>query len=111
MNMPEISNLFANLNPSADAEEFTELLNNPHVRLERIISTGQTTPPGEWYDQDWDEWVILLSGAAKLEFEGDVIQELQPGDYVLLPAHCHHRVAWTAPNQTTVWLAVHLANP
>ncbi len=106
--MPQISNLFTNINSSAGEEEFAELLHNEHVRLERIVSTGQTTPAGEWYDQNWDEWVILLSGAAKLEFDEGPTHDLQPGDYLLIPSHCRHRVAWTVPNQATVWLAVHL---
>ena len=80
------------------------------ARVERIVSTGQATPPGEWYDQDGDEWVVLLSGAAGLLFEGEAAaRPLEPGDWVLIPAHARHRVEWTAADEPTVWLAVHMA--
>mgnify|MGYP000570833243 CR=1 FL=1 len=78
------------------------------VRIERIVSAGQSSPPGFWYDQDASEWVTVLSGRAGLELEGeDEILEMGPGDWVDLPAHCRHRVAWTAEDEPTVWLAVH----
>ena len=78
------------------------------MRIERIVSTGQASPPGFWYDQDWAEWVLVLSGAAGLEFEGEAApRRLGPGDCVLIPAHARHRVAWTDAHQPTVWLAVH----
>lgn len=87
---------------------FETLVQTDHVTLERIVSAGQATPPGEWYDQDTHEWVILLSGRAGLLFEHETTaRELQPGDYVLIPAHCRHRVEWTDSNQKTVWLALH----
>jgi cupin 2 domain-containing protein len=102
-------NIFAGL-PDAPlaAEVFTELLGTPHLRIERIVSTGQATGADEWYDQDWDEWVIVLRGAAKLLFEGEsTARLLGPGDYVPIAAHRRHRVTWTEPEETTVWLAVH----
>lgn len=97
--------------PAADlGEEFFEtLLQRPGVRVERIVSLGQTTPAGEWYDQAWDEWVLLLSGEALLQLAGEnTPRRLRPGDSLLLPAHCRHRVAWTAADEQTVWLALHL---
>jgi cupin 2 domain-containing protein len=101
-------NLFRGL-PWEIPQEVSEIfLQAPGVRLERIISRGQATPPGQWCDQETHEWVALLSGAAGLLFEGeDQVRELRPGDYVLIPAHCRHRVEWTDPAQTTVWLALH----
>jgi cupin 2 domain-containing protein len=106
--MLKINNVFSGLNSAAEEEYFTELLRGRDFRLERIVSTGQATPSGEWYDQDWDEWVILLGGAATLEFSGDPrLYPLAPGDYLFIPAHCRHRVAWTAPGQASVWLALH----
>jgi cupin 2 domain-containing protein len=101
------TNLFTDLQPFGTEEIFTELLRTECMRIERIVSAGQITPPGQWYDQDWDEWVILLSGAAKLEFADGSIHDLKPGDYRLIPAHCCHRVAWTIPHKVSVWLAVH----
>jgi cupin 2 domain-containing protein len=100
-------NIFQNLATSTTEEIFEDLLNTSHFKLERIISTGQATPAGEWYDQEQDEWVILLSGSAGLLFENETVQVLQPGDYVHIPAHLRHRVEWTDDSQPTVWLALH----
>jgi len=106
--MPTIQNLLNNL-PIASEEVFEDLLQGKAFRLERIVSTGQATPTGEWYDQDWNEWVILLSGAAHLRFEGESdVHCLKAGDAVLIPAHCRHRVEWTTPEQASVWLALHV---
>ena len=102
------NNLFSGI-PGEVPQEISEvLLKTPEFHLERIISTGQTTPPGQWYDQETHEWVVLLSGAAALLFAGeDQVRILHPGDYLLIPAHCRHRVEWTEPEQKTVWLALH----
>lgn len=90
-------------------ERFDRLLERPGVLLERIVSTGQASPPGFWYDAPRDEWVVLVSGAARLRVDGeDSPRELRPGDWILLPAHCRHRVDWTDPDQPTCWLALHL---
>jgi cupin 2 domain-containing protein len=87
------------------------LVDQPDVMIERIVSTGQASPPGFWYDSGRDEWVVLLSGAARLEFEaidGNArLHDMQPGDYLLIAAHRRHRVAWTHESEPTVWLAVH----
>ena len=103
-----IANLFANLPDGAGAEAVTRLAEGGAFRLERIVSTGQATPPGDWYDQDDDEWVILLAGGAGLLIEGEAApRTLAPGDFLLLPAHKRHRVEWTAADGETVWLALH----
>ncbi|MGD9738960.1 MAG: cupin domain-containing protein [Bauldia sp.] len=95
--------------PGTSPEEVTELLARPGVRIERIVSTGQSSPDGFWYDQAADEWVVLLAGAARLQVEGEAApRTLEPGDYLVIPAHCRHRVDWTDPAAVTVWLAVHL---
>jgi len=102
------SNIFAGVFPDARAENLTSLLEAANVRIERIVSLGHASPPGFWYDQDQHEWVIVLRGAARLLFEGDVTPvELSAGDYVDIPAHRKHRVEWTKPEEPTVWLAVH----
>jgi cupin 2 domain-containing protein len=103
-----IKNIFWDL-PKMIIEETSEtVLDTEHFRLERIISSGQGTPSGEWYDQDTNEWVILLAGNAGLLFEGETeVRVMRPGDYVHIPAHRRHRVAWTDPEQKTVWLALH----
>jgi cupin 2 domain-containing protein len=93
---------------AADREITTFLLERPSLRIERIVSTGQATPGSEWYDQDTDEWVLLVAGSARLRVEGeDEDRQLVPGDWVLLPAQCRHRVTWTQRMPSTVWLAVH----
>lgn len=102
-------NLFTNLDQaSASIEQFDELLCRSGFRVERIISTGQASPPGFWYDQDIGEWVVLLSGAAELQFENEAeSRKLVPGDWINIEAHRRHRVNWTDPAQPTVWLAIH----
>ena len=103
-------NLLASLPRRLDAEQIIALVANENLRIERIVSTGQASPPGFWYDQPWAEWVLALAGAAGLVFEGEAEPRvLRPGDYLLIPAHRRHRVAWTDPEQPTVWLAVHYA--
>ncbi|HZV82373.1 MAG TPA: cupin [Geobacteraceae bacterium] len=103
-------NILAALPPAGREEHFREILQRPGVRIERIVSSGQSTPLEEWYDQEWDEWVLLLAGSAGLLLEGESEpRSLVPGDYLLLPARCRHRVEWTDPQVQTVWLAVHFA--
>jgi cupin 2 domain-containing protein len=103
------ANILGQLPEALDSEVFETLAQGNDVRVERIISRGQTTPAGEWYDQAWDEWVLLVTGGAELLLEGEgEPRRLGPGDHLLLPAHCRHRVTWTDPNRQTVWLAVHL---
>ncbi len=101
-------NIDADIDATASTENFLNLVKTKNVRIERIVSTGQPTPPGEWLDPDRTEFVILLRGTAGLWFMGDALpQVMKPGDYVTIPAHRRHRVAWTAPDAPTVWLAVH----
>lgn len=105
---PEIKNIFPAGRVTSGEELFEAMVDTRHVRIERIISTGQATPPGQWFDQDRDEWVMVLSGGAAILFEGEQeVREMRPGDYVLIPAHARHRVAWTDAKKETVWLAVH----
>jgi cupin 2 domain-containing protein len=102
-----VINLFRDLPPRADEEVFTELLAREGVRIERIVSTGQSTPEDKSYDQEHDEWVLLLAGSAGLWIEGEGERDLRPGDHVLIAAHCRHRVTRTAKGEPTIWLAVH----
>ena len=98
---------FADLPADAQEELNEEILRRGALRIERIVSYGQASPPGFWYDQEENEWVMVLRGEAGLEIEGrDGIYEMGPGDYVDLPAHRRHRVAWTSEDEPTVWLAV-----
>jgi cupin 2 domain-containing protein len=104
----DVDNLFAPLPAEIPAEIFQVLLKTRNFRLERIVSAGQATPPGEWYDQHTHEWVVLLTGGAGLRFEDEAKPRvLRPGDYLLIPAHRRHRVEWTDTAHPTVWLALH----
>lgn len=104
---PPTLNILSSL-PQARADEPVEtLLRADGLRLERIVSHGQTSPDGFWYDQPEAEWVLVASGRARLTIEGEAEDRvLGPGDSVFLPAHCRHRVAWTEPEEPTVWLAI-----
>jgi cupin 2 domain-containing protein len=103
-------NLFADVPVGAPAEVFTPLLERAGFTIERIVSNGQASPPGFWYDSERDEWVVLLAGSAALRLQNeDTARVLRPGDWMHLPAGCRHRVEWTDGAQPTVWLAVHLS--
>jgi cupin 2 domain-containing protein len=101
-------NLFEQI-PSALPKELCETLaSNGAVRIERILSKGQSSPKEGWYDQDHHEWVLLLRGGALLRIEGrQELIKLIAGSYLEIPAHQKHRVEWTVPDTETVWLAVH----
>jgi len=103
-------NLFSQL-PEAgvhlEAEIFDALLVAPGIKIERILSTGQASPPGFWYCQTENEWVVVLRGSAGVKFDAEEeIRVLHAGDTVHIPAQCRHRVEWTDPEEPTVWLAV-----
>jgi cupin 2 domain-containing protein len=95
--------------PDALPRELIEpLVSSDAVRIERIVSRGHASPPGFWYDQDTPEWVLLITGAARLLFADRAEPvRLGPGDHLHIPAHVRHRVEWTDPDQPTIWLAVH----
>ncbi len=101
-----IGNIFDKLPVELAEEEFLELVRSKMVRIERIVSRGQSSPASGWYDQEEHEWVMVLEGSATIQFADGREQELQRGDYLLLPAHVKHRVSRTDPNQLTLWLAV-----
>ena len=108
MSSVESGNLFAAMAARAADEQFTTLLTTDGLRLERIVSHGHTTPEGTWYDQEWAEWVLVVSGSAELLFEGEgAPRTLHAGDYVQIPPHARHRVSATDPREPTVWLALH----
>lgn len=101
-----MGNLFAGIPARLPEELFEKILQKPAFTLERIVSQGHVTPPGQWYDQEQDEWVLVFRGRARLRF-ADRQVEMREGDYLLIPAHRKHRVEWTDPQQETVWLALH----
>ncbi|HEX6441751.1 MAG TPA: cupin domain-containing protein [Stellaceae bacterium] len=100
-------NLLRDLPDARGDEVLDTILAAPGVRIERIVSHGQASPRGFWYDQREAEWVLLLAGAARLRFEDEPGSRLLgPGDCVHIAAHRRHRVDWTDPDRPTVWLAV-----
>ena len=104
-----VKNIFAVPQESLVSTEeiFETLFENQHVTIERIVSNGQSSPEGFWYDQIEDEWVILLTGQAQIEFENGRIVFLKSGDYLFLPAHSKHRVHSTSKEPNCIWLAIH----
>lgn len=100
-------NLFDLPFPLPSGELFEALVPDRGVLIERIVSTGQTTPDGVWYDQDRDEWVALLQGEAAIACEDGTSIDLRPGDCLLIPAHTRHRVTRTSADPPCIWLAVH----
>lgn len=89
-------------------EQFHILCATAEVKIERIISRGHASPEGFWYDQDRNEFVLLVRGSAGLRFEHeDEVVVLEAGDYLTIGAHVKHRVEWTDPTVETIWLAVH----
>ena len=101
-------NIYKNI-PADSPDELVEVISvAENIRIERILSYGQASPPGFWYDQEMDEWVLLLKGRAGLVFDGERNRiEMKPGDYIHIPAHVKHRVEWTDTNRETVWLAIY----
>lgn len=106
----KLASLFADIPQSLPEELCQTLFQNSAVRIERILSQGQHSAENTWYDQDQTEWVLLLQGKAQLSFVDAEPVELNPGDYLLLPAHCKHRVESTANDQICIWLAVHVSD-
>lgn len=105
--MTNPGNFFRDLPDARSGEVSDSFLSEHIVRIERIVSHGQASPPGFWYDQDEAEWVLLLTGAARLRFADERVERvLGPGDYLDIKAHRRHRVEWTDPTQPTIWLAV-----
>ena len=102
-------NLLTGVDPSAPDEAFAALLTLPGVKIERIVSTGQSSLPGFWYDQGWAEWVLVVSGSAGVQFEDEPEpRRLTAGDYLYIAPNRRHRVTWTDLDLPTVWLAVHV---
>ena len=101
-------NIFSGIPLDLGKEEFFELLvKNDTVMIERIISKGQKSPESDWYDQEKNEWVMVLRGKAVLSFDDQTSVQLNEGDFINISAHKKHRVAWTDPENETSWLAVH----
>lgn len=101
----ELKNLFSPIPDRLQGELIDTLGGNGNCRIERIVSFGHTSPPGFWYDQNQDEFVVLLRGQAAIRFErGDRLIVMEEGDYLTIKAREKHRVEWTAKGVPTVWL-------
>ncbi len=98
--------LFAAIPAQLQEELFEDILAGESVRIERIVSRGHTSPASGWYDQAENEWVLVLRGAGRIEFEDGEVVTLAPGQYIDIRAHRRHRVSWTDPESATLWLAV-----
>ncbi len=100
--------LLEDIQAAPGAESVQVLLESQHVRIERIVSRGYQSPPGFWYDQAHDEWVVVIAGCGVVTFDDDREIRMTPGDSVYLPARCRHRISYTDPDVPTVWLAVRI---
>ncbi len=106
--MDDVINIFENIHDHIPEELFQKILQTENLKVERIVSKGHSSEEDHWYDQEENEWVILLKGSAGLLFEGDKkVVVLRKGDFINIPARTKHRVEWTDPEMVTVWLAIH----
>ncbi len=101
----KLENILSNIGEAGEEEQFDVLMKSPNCRIERIVSSGHTSPKGFWYDQENDEFILLVQGEATLEFE-DRMVTLKPGDYLFLPKNCKHRLEKTSVDPVCVWLCV-----
>jgi cupin 2 domain-containing protein len=101
------TNIFADIPKQLHEELFENIISKDSLKIERIISKGHISPNSGWYDQENDEWVIVLQGEAVLSFENKEEVRLKAGDYINIPAHTKHKVSWTLPEKETIWLAIH----
>jgi cupin 2 domain-containing protein len=102
-----MENIFSSLPDKLEHESFEELLHHENIKIERILSKGHVSPEDGWYDQEENEWIIVLEGTGSILFESGDEVNLKKGDYLNIPAHTRHKVTWTDPNSITIWLAIH----
>lgn len=102
-----MNNIFDAIPKDLQSEAFERLAAGDGVSIERIVSKGHKTPEGDWYDQEKNEWVMVISGGAILLFDDGASVRLKAGDFINITAHRKHRVEWTSPDVETIWLAVH----
>lgn len=105
METSDKQNLLKNIPTSIPDEIFETIISCQNIKIERIISKGHKSEPDFWYNQDQSEWILILKGKARLQFEDKSIY-LTPGDYLNIAPHQKHRIDWTTPEEETIWLAV-----
>ena len=105
-NSVELGNLYASIPRNLDSEVFELILNNENIKIERIISKGHKSPESGWYDQIYNEWVVVIKGQAILVFE-DRQLAMDTGSYINIPAHTKHKVSCSLSDEETIWLAIH----
>lgn len=99
-------NIFKNIPATLQEELFETLHSSNNIKIEKIVSQGHTSPQSGWYDQEQNEWVILLEGEAVLCFENKEDVTLTKGDYINIPAHTKHKVTYTSSEPKSIWLAI-----
>ncbi|WP_337865277.1 cupin domain-containing protein [Ignavibacterium sp.] len=99
-------NFLSNIPTNISQEIIETIISSEHIRIERIISMGHSSPENFWYDQLENEWVLLLEGKAMIKFDDESVITLHKGDYILIPAHQKHRVEWSDPEHRTIWLTI-----
>ena len=102
-----MDNIFTGIPKSLQDEFFEVLLTDKNLKIERIVSRGHRSPASGWYDQEQNEWVMVVRGKATISYKDGKSVHLKTGDHIHIPAHTEHRVAWTDPDNDTIWLAVH----
>jgi len=102
-----LNSLLQNIPDDLPEELFETLVKTDGIHIERIVSRGHTSPEQGWYEQDRNEFVLLLKGAARLEFEDGRSVSMSVGDCLEIQARDKHRVAWTDAEQKTIWVAIH----
>ena len=102
-----MNNIFETIPDNIETEVFEELMKSDNVRIERIISKGHKSPASGWYDQDNNEWILVVQGEAILLFADESSVKMKAGDYLNIMAHKKHKVEWTDPNIETIWLTIH----
>ena len=100
-------NIFTKIPQELKDELFEDIINKPNLKIQRIVSDGHTTNKFDWYDQDGDEWIILLQGSAIISFFDEDDVALEVGDYINISAHKKHKVSYTSKDEKTIWLVVH----
>jgi len=98
MNLFEIEKL-----PRIDNEIFITLLKHKNIEIKKIISNTLKTP--QTFNQEYDEFVVLLKGCAKIEING-VIKKLKSGDFLFIPKNTPHTLFKT--KKVSIWLAINI---